>query len=338
MSVLLAGTFPAGDPASRSTLAACLNHLEGEEVTVIAAAPDGVYEQFGLRSVSIANPAAVAREIAAADVLAFAGGPPFAEASRSANGGPSVTAVAAMEAEAKALGKRIAFVGVAVDDLAQPVARACARNLPRHADLFVARDRRSARRFASFGAPAPMWIGADPVWLGVPASTAGRRSDGGVVAAVAGTDGSDALAGQIADLESSGRAVSLLPWGPGGFSAVGRLASALRSPRVLRAPADMAAARDSFLGAAAVVCRDEHPVIAAASAGVSSVDPTTTPGGLAAAVDEAASSPPGPGELETHVLRAEECMRLLKVLLANGRSDEADCITGLELGPEPWPS
>ena len=61
------------------------------------------------------------------------------------------------------------------------------------------------------------------------------------------------------------------------------------------------------------------------------------PATLAAAVLDAVDGPPAaPAAIRRERVHAEEGFRLLRVLLARGRSDEAVDVDGLALRPEEW--
>jgi polysaccharide pyruvyl transferase WcaK-like protein len=126
---------------------------------------------------------------------------------------------------------------------------------------------------------------------------------------------------------------------------------------VLPPPGDLIDAREGFASARAVVALRFHAVPAAAAAGVPvlayahepkltgaarrlgqpAVSPADPPARLAGAVlDLLDAAPPSAEAVELERSRAEESFRLLRVLLARGRSDEAVEVDGLDLRPEEW--
>lgn len=328
MRVLIGGAFAATDPVTGSLLPAWLDGLEGHDVCLAGPAPAALSQRFGCRAVALGSPAATARAVAACDALVFLGGPELSDRPLVPGGPPWAITAAALAGEARALGKRVAFVGVGVGELQRPLARAGARLSATRADLFVVRDERSAATLAAGGAPVPMWVGTDPVWLAALEPPAGSRPDGTVVVVLAGRSASEErlTASALAQVQA-GRRVVLLPWGEHGYDAVGRAAAVLGEARVLPSPGDLTEARAVFMGAGSALATEEHARIAAGWAGVSCIDP----GGRRLPA-------PDPSAIKAERLRAEECLRLLRVVLADGRSDEADAISGLELGPGPWPS
>jgi len=217
---------------------------------------------------------------------------------------------------------------------------------------------------APAGAPAtvavPVGAGHAPVALDEAAVPAP------VVVALSHLAGGEELADRLADglepLLGEPHPIHLQPWqrdaGEGGDE---ELAAALRERlgdvELLDPPRDIVAARDSFRDAAAVVALRFHAVPAAAAAGVPvvayahepklaggarrlgqhAVAPEAVPEQLAervlAAVDAA---PPDADVVATERARAEDGFRLLRVLLARGRSTEAAEIDGLSLRPEEW--
>jgi polysaccharide pyruvyl transferase WcaK-like protein len=187
-----------------------------------------------------------------------------------------------------------------------------------------------------------------------------------IVVALSHLAGGEELADRLADglepLLEEPHQVQLQPWQrDGGDGGDAELAAELRerlgAVELLDPPRDIVAARDSFRDAAAVVALRFHAVPAAAAAGVPlvayahepklaggarrlgqhTVAPDAAPELLAervmAAVD---ATPPSAEAVETERARAEDGFRLLRVLLARGRSTEAAEVDGLPLRPEEW--
>jgi polysaccharide pyruvyl transferase WcaK-like protein len=213
----------------------------------------------------------------------------------------------------------------------------------------------------------PAGAGHAPVPLDEAAAAAPTGEPAGpVVVALSHLAGGGGLADELADglapLLDTPHPIQLQPWqrdaGEGGDE---ELAAALRErlgdAELLDRPRDLLAARDSFRDAAAVVALRFHAVPAAAAAGVPlvayahepklaggarrlgqhAVAPGAAPEQLAdrvlAAVDAA---PARTDAVEAERARAEDGFRLLRVLLARGRSAEAAEVDGLSLRPEEW--
>jgi polysaccharide pyruvyl transferase WcaK-like protein len=136
---------------------------------------------------------------------------------------------------------------------------------------------------------------------------------------------------------------------------VGRLGS---SVEVVPTPESLDAAVQSMVGAGAALTSRFHGLIAASAAGVPSVAVTHeaklaalarrldqrtvpvdfTPAALAGEVTAALGAPgPAPAAIKEEMEKADEGFRLLRVLLAGGRSDEADSLGALPLAPAPRP-
>jgi polysaccharide pyruvyl transferase WcaK-like protein len=122
-------------------------------------------------------------------------------------------------------------------------------------------------------------------------------------------------------------------------------------------PTDLRAARDGMTGARLVIAQRFHALVAAASAGVPvlavahepklsglarrlgqpTVAPDAPPQSFAGAVLGALDAAPAPATtVRRERAAAEDGFRLLRVLLARGRSDEAADVEGLALRPEEW--
>jgi polysaccharide pyruvyl transferase WcaK-like protein len=174
----------------------------------------------------------------------------------------------------------------------------------------------------------------------------------------------DRVTDTLRRLTSSGVAVQLQAWQRAVDPTVGddvaivdavvdRLGS---SVEVVPTPQTLPAAVESMVGVGAVLTSRFHALIAASAAGVPSVAVThepklaalarrleqrtapvdADPAVLAAEVGIALSgSGPAPAAIKEQIEKAEEGFRLLRVLLAGGRSDEADSLGALPLAPSP---
>jgi polysaccharide pyruvyl transferase WcaK-like protein len=170
----------------------------------------------------------------------------------------------------------------------------------------------------------------------------------------------DRLAAGLRPVVEAGLPVRLDPWQPDGDAALAAAVVArLDDPRVSVAapPADLGEAREGMAGARLVLAQRFHALVAAAAAGVPALAVAHEPKleGLARRLDQpvvAADAPPAtlagevlravdgppaaPEAIERERASAEEAFRLLRVLLARGRTDEAVDVDGLALRPEEW--
>ena len=174
-----------------------------------------------------------------------------------------------------------------------------------------------------------------------------------------GRDLGERLAAGLAPLVEAGLPVRLDPWQP---APDGALAADVVSRLGGRAeigvpPRDLIEARAAMAGARLVVAQRFHSLVAAASAGAPAlavaheaklaglarrlgqpaVDPDASPDAFAAAVGAALDGAPAALEaVRRERALAEDGFRLLRVLLARGRSEEAAAVDGLPLRPEEW--
>ena len=369
-TVLLAGAFGQRNPGDDALLDAFAGALPGWDVVATASAPP-----FGgsTASVSSGEPSQVARRVAGADAVVFAGGTVFKELSP-ATGRPPLDLLRkglALAFGSKALGKPLALVGVGASPLRERRARRLARGLVRQADLLVLRDEESGGVLAEAGAPAPFRIGADAAWTLLDAPPVRRRGGDGVIVALSHEAGGLDLAGELAaalvPVLAAGFPVALQPWQVGGPVRPDDLdlARAVReqlggTAELLVPPADLADACATFAGAGLVVGLRFHALLAAASAGTPFValahepklaalarrlgQPAVTPAAaseaLGGVVLDAAREPRpvSPAAVRGEIARSEEGLRLLRLLLSDGRSEEADMIGALPLRPSEWAS
>ena len=197
-----------------------------------------------------------------------------------------------------------------------------------------------------------------------PVSFNGSGDEPGVVVALShlagGPDLAERLAAGLAPVVASGVPVRLDPWQPDGDAELAaEVATRLHDPRVTVSPppADLGEAVEAMDGARLVLAQRFHALVAAAGAGVPAlavahepkleglarrleqpaVDADAPPAALADEVLRAVDGPPAaPAAIERERASAEEAFRLLRVLLARGRSDEAVDLDGLALRPEEW--
>jgi polysaccharide pyruvyl transferase WcaK-like protein len=175
-----------------------------------------------------------------------------------------------------------------------------------------------------------------------------------------GPELAERLAAGLRPVVNAGLPVRLDPWQPEGDGELAAaVAARLADPRVevTIPPADLDDARRGMAGARLVLAQRFHALVAAAGAGAPALavahepklaslarrlgqptvaadaPPATLAGEVLWAVDAA---PAAPAAIERERARAAESFRLLRVLLARGRTDEAVDVEGLALRPEEW--
>jgi polysaccharide pyruvyl transferase WcaK-like protein len=245
------------------------------------------------------------------------------------------------------------------------------RRLVRAADLLVLRDEESADVLAGMGAPTPFRIGSDPAWTLVEQQPEPLASRELVIVALSSEAGNGSLADELAaalvPVLAQGHRVALQPWQVGGpvrpddLDMARAVAARLGgTAEILLPPADLREAIDVFSEARLVVGLRFHALIAAAAAGRPFVayahepklaaaarrlgQPAIDPAGggeeLADVLLSAANRPLGPSlsAVRGEIARAEETMRLLRLVLSEGRNGEPESIGTLPLQPAEWAS
>jgi len=375
-TALLAGAFGQRNPGDDALLDAFERALP--EWDVVATVGDHASPSDGRsRAVASAEPHRVAHVAATADAVVFAGGTVF-KLLRPETGRPPLDLLRrglALAYGAKALGKPLALIGVSASPIASRQGRLLARRLVRQADLLVLRDEESAEVLAQTGAPAPFRIGADAAWtlLDAPPSQPGSRN-GPVCVALSHEAGSgrlaDDLAAALGPVIAAGHPVALLAWQIGGAAGPDDLdlARAVNArlggaAELLLPPANLLEARALFGSARLVVGLRFHALLAAAAAGAPFVavaheptlaavarrlgQPAIAPDGegvwgpdLAAATLAMldGGAPSSPAAVREEITRSEQGLRLLRLLLSQGRAEQADTIGTLPLAPLEWAS
>jgi polysaccharide pyruvyl transferase WcaK-like protein len=370
-TALLAGAFGQRNPGDDALLEAFTAALDGWEVCATSSGwPAG---PAGAATVHSFERAAVARRVAAADAVVFAGGTVFKPLRPASRRAPLdlLSRAVALGMGAKALGKPLALVGVGAAPLRGRRARMLARRLVHQADLLVLRDDDSAALLAEAGAPVPFRVGSDAAWtlLETPPVERPPSPDGPVIVALSHDAGDGELAewltAALVPVLASGLEVVLQPW------QIGRMGSRddLDLAHELQArlggavslsvpPRDLRLAREAFAGASVVVGLRFHALVAAASAGVPFVayahEPKleglarrmrqpalgadAAPESLGAAIIAAArAQAPAAGAAVRHeIAAAEEGFRLLRLLLNGGRPEDAETLGALPLEPAGW--
>lgn len=372
-SVLLAGAFGQGNPGDEALLSAFKHGLPDWNVVATSDDPAGTAYQHDVDAVDRHRVVDVARLAAKADGVVLAGGTVFKVLHPACGRRPGalLRRALALCVGARALGKPLALVGVGASPMSGRGRRQIARAIVRRSDLLVLRDEESAELLGQAGIPTPIRVGADPSWAlfdppEPPVQPAARASDRVVVALSHLAGGpllADSLAGALPPLAASGLQVVLQPWQAhaDGHTDDVQLAYAVaarvRGVDVLPPPADIFAARDALATASVVVGLRFHSLIAAAAAGVPFVAVTHEPklaalarrldqpavaparlaDGLALAVLAAREAgPPSRAAVCAEIESADETLRLLRVVLSGGRSDESPRVDGLKLAPERW--
>lgn len=358
--VLLAGAFGQANPGDEALLAAFARALPDHVHVAISSDPAGTAATHGIEAVRHDNPLAVVRAIARADAIVVAGGTVFKTLDPRSGRRPLslLRRTAALATVARVARKPLAFVGVGAQTLRRPAARALTRAIVRAPDLLVLRDEESAAALAAVGAATPLRVGADAAWTLFP-DPAPAPPTGPLVVALSHLAGGPGLGAWLAEalrpVVAHGVPVRLDPWQPGHDCALAaEVAKKLENVEITQPPGDLQAARASLVGARSVVCLRFHALIAAASAGAPAVavahelklaglarrlgqpavSPEAPPAALTAAFGTAVAA--APDAVRQERARAEDAFRLLRVLLARGRSEEAAHVDGLALRPEEW--
>jgi polysaccharide pyruvyl transferase WcaK-like protein len=369
-TAVLAGAFGQRNPGDEALLDAFIQALPDWDVIATAAVPP-----HGHRTETVASddPARVARAVARADAVVFAGGTIFKELSPRTRRAPLdlLQKGAALAYGAKALGKRLAMVGVGAAPVRPGRGPRLVRRLIRQADLLVLRDEESADVLAGMGAPTPFRIGADPAWTLLEQQPENRPTSDRIIVALSSEPGNgevaDELAAALVALLAQGHHVALQPWQVGGpvrpddldmaRAVAARLGGTVE---ILLPPADLAEAIELFADARLVVGLRFHALIAAAAAGrpfvayahepklaaaarrlgQPAVDPAAGGDAMAAVLLSAANNPVAPAlsAVRAEIARAEESMRLLRLVLSDGENGEPESIGTLPLQPAEWAS
>ena len=371
-SVVLAGAFGQSNPGDEALLTAFSRALDDWSIVATSDDADATTAEHGVDAVHRFDNSRVASRLRRSDAVVVAGGTVFKTLHPSCGRRRHalLERATALTLGARALGKPLALVGVGAHGVGDRRARLMARTVAKQSSLLILRDEESADVLEAAGAPAPMRVGADAAWtlFDGPSSARDAASDRVVVALshlAGGPALAEELAAGLAPLLAAGLPVCLQPWqtDANGSSDDTLLAHAvaarLPGAEIVPAPADLLAARDEFASARLVVGLRFHALIAAAAAGTPfvavaheaklgalarrldqpCVEPSDLRSRLAPLVLAAASADdagPSAQVVGTEIVRARESLRLLRVLLSAGASDEADGVDGLDLAPEGW--
>lgn len=369
MSVVLAGPFGQSNPGDEALLRAFVEALPGRRLVATSSDPVGTEAVHGIAAMDRADERAIARAIAGAEGVVFAGGTVFKTLHPSSARRPLELLASGMAVAlaTRALGVPLALVGVGAGAIEGRRARSLARGIVRCADLLILRDEESAGVLAAAGAPTPFRVGADAAWTTLEAPAAPSAAGDAVIVALSCHAGGPGLAERLvhvlAPVARAGLRVRLQPWQAlDGVHddlglARGVAARLAGDVEIVPPPADLADARDLFAGARLVVALRFHALLAAAAAGVPAavfahepklaglgrrleqgvIAPAGSADAAAAAVLAALDRPPpSPEAIARERSRALDGMALLRVVLSGGRSEEAAGLDGLELAPEAW--
>ncbi|MBW8824991.1 MAG: hypothetical protein JF603_01385 [Acidobacteria bacterium] len=307
--VLVTTAYRWSDPAGRAVVQSLSEGLPGWEI----------------RSAALPDRLDLGRAVRGVDAVVVAGGPAF---------GAPLAGVARLARSARRHGRAVALMGVGVPAVASSgrAARQIGR-LGDGADLLIVSDEVAAGLLSRSGATPPFRIGADPVWTLLDRWAGSPSERGGAVTVVVPHPPAAralAVAGRLAALAVD---CTVLSWTAG--LGVLDLRDALAAS-----------------GGVAVVCQ-LHALIAAAAAGVPAVAVGDEPGleplarrlrqpwvpwdvdgpALDAAVGATSAAGPPAAAVKAEVALAEEAMRLLRIVLSRGETDEMETLVGLPMGP-----
>ncbi|HUI04459.1 MAG TPA: polysaccharide pyruvyl transferase family protein [Acidimicrobiales bacterium] len=372
-TALLAGAFGQGNLGDDALVESFVSALPEWQLIPTAADPSAVGPTHR-PAVASRDSMAVARRALGCDAVVVGGGTVFKRLHPSTDRRPLalLANAALLVAASSARRRRVAMLGVGAGRLEGPGARHLARYLVRHSHLVVLRDEESAAQLSAAGVPGPFRVGADPAWtLLRPPEHSRPRSARSVLVipsawATAG-DGwrgmVDRLAETLGRLHASGVELVVQSWqrrvaGSAGdepivAELVRRLGPAVE---VAPTPGSLPEAVTTMHQVGAVLTYRFHGLVAAGAAGVPALaitheaklrglarrlgqrmsPPAFEPDILAEDVTAALGSAGAPpAVVKEEIARAEEGFRLLRVVLAEGTTPEAETVGRLPLAP--WP-
>lgn len=365
--ILLAGDLSVRDPADDALVAAFGRGLPEYEVVLLSSSPSRGRNHRGHSVVSMGERSRVLAALRRAQILVLGDGA-LHGSPRTPRGGDRIRDGLRLGMAAKALGRRVALLGVGAGALERGADRARASMLVRLSDLLILRDPATADVLASAGAPGPFRVAADPVWCAIDGDVGGPRERDGVLV-ILDADAlvrTPALAARLATacdlLAAGGLRIRLAPWrvgltGTDDLDLARAVAGGMGAQaRVLLPPADLAEARAEAARARVVLGLRRHALIVAASVGTPAVavaeDHETTslahrlgqvplpvdaaPEVIVATVAAATGHRPAGAEAVDHErAAAREAFRLLRLLLEADRSEEDRHLAALPLMPDP---
>ena len=372
-TALLAGAFGQGNLGDDALLEAFVAALP--EWRVVATAEDpAAPASSGCSAVASRRRMAVASRALHCDAVVVGGGTLFKRLNPDVNrpGLALLANTAALVGATSVLGRPIALVGVGAEALADGAARRLSKFAIGRSSLVVLRDEESAAELAAAGVPGPFRVGADPAWtLLDPASHGRARGARSVLVIPSGLAvAADGRAGMVrrlvetlARLRVVGVDIVVQAWqrttgaGAGDELLAAEIVRSLgRGVELAPPPTSLARASAAMEAMGAVLTFRFHGLVAAGAAGVPAVaigheaklrglarrlgqrsaPPAFAPERLAAQVTEALSADgPPPSVVKEEIARADEGFRLLRIVLGDTASAEADTLGTLPLAP--WP-
>lgn len=370
--VLLAGNLRVRDPGDDALVTAFRRGLPEHEMVLVTSGASPRRDHRGHRLISMRDRGRVLAALRQAQILILGDGalrgsqPPVRGRDRD-----RIRSGLHIGLAAKALGRRVALLGVGAGGLEGGADRTRASLLVRISDLLILRDPSTADELAAAGAPGPFRVAADPVWCASdPSPEPAREPKLGPHDALVILDADawlldPAIAPRLAAtcdrLAAGGFRIRLAPWRVGATEAddldLARAVAARMGAqaRVLLPPADFAETRAEAGCAQVVLGLRRHALIVAATAGTAGVimtdEPETVglarrlgqaslplaadPEAIAAAVTAAAQHPPAGAEaIQGEWAAAQEAFRLLRLLIEADESEEDRHLAALPLMPE----
>jgi polysaccharide pyruvyl transferase WcaK-like protein len=361
--VLLAGDMGARDPGDDALLAAFARELPRWKLVLMSADPVSASHRHGRPAVGVRDLRRTVGALRHCDLLVLSDGALLAPGR-----GERTRDVLAITLAAKLMGRRVAMLGVGVDELHRRTDQNRVAALVRLADLLVLRDPSAANVLLAAGAPGPFRVAADPAWCALdPAPPSVERRDEVLVildSRAVQIDGPvpKRLAAALDILAAQGLRVRLAPWrisrhGADDLDLARTIAAGLGSrARILLPPDGLSEARAEAAAARVVVALRLHALVVAASAGTPAVaiggerelatlagrlgqpalSPDASPASIAAAALAVAQGPPpSPAAVSAERATAYEAFRLLRLMLDADRSEEDHDVVALPLVPEP---
>ena len=372
-TALLAGAFGQGNLGDDALLEAFVAALPEWRVVATTADPNAS-ETSAAGAVAARHRLAVAARAMGCDSVIVGGGTLFKALSPEVGRHrlALLANAAALVGAASATGRTVALMGVGAEPLDGMVARRLSRFVVRRSALTVLRDEESAAELAAAGVPGPFRVGADPAWtlLGPaghgPAPQAQRVLviPSGLAVADDGRDGMIVrLAATLDRLRAEGVEIVVQPWQRATTEGDGDETLVAQVARAVHGGVDTLPPATSFVDAAvamgemgAVLTFRFHGLVAAAAAGVPAVaighegklrglarrlgqrraPAAFAPERLAVQLGEALTCDgPSPSVVKEEIARAEEGFRLLRIVLGDDTTAEADTLGTLPLSP--WP-
>jgi len=360
-TVVLVGAFGQGNPGDEALCAAFVHALADHDVIVASGDPADTTARHGVAAVGN-SPRATARAVGDADIVVVGGGTVFKTLHPTSGRRPTslLRNAVALVAGAKAMGTKVAMVGVGAGELRGRSARACARWLVLHTDLVVLRDEESAALLTDAGVPGPFWVGADPTFILDDPSGGIEARPPTITVALSHLAGDGRFLADLADAVAplcEHHTVRLQPWQVGASGRDGNLAEWLQArlggaTQIIEPPVSLADAANTFAGDRLVIGLRFHAAVASAQArtrflavahepklaGLSrrfeqvSIPAHASAAVIAAAVQQSLQTePPSAAAVEGERLAAQHTLELMQLLIDDGEVAEPNRLAGLPL-------